>query len=512
MALNSEYAGLAVAAAAAGFLVWFIIMRPRLPFPPGPKGLPLIGSLLEWPTLQEWRTFAQWRRRYGDIVYANVLGTHLVVLNSPDIARALLDDRGAAYSDRPYKRFLHDIVGWRDSPILGNADHPYFKPSHRLMHSAVGSRAALDGFVPLLGHEVHRFLLRVIDAPDNARYLLRKFAGTVILRIVYGYDVKPDEDEYVNLIEQVNNDTIRVIATGNVLVDLIPALEYVPRWFPGTGWMAEGERMRDRRIKALLDPLTSVKERLAAGTAHNSFVASELMRPDWNEQQDKNLLAWSAQSLYAAGTDTTVAAFYAFFLCMTLFPEAQAQAQAEIDSVIGPDTLPTWSDCERLPYVRALAKEVQRWAPVTPQSVPHCSNADGMFGGYFIPKGAVIIPNVWGFTRDVDIYPNPEQFDPSRFLGDRPQADPRDFAFGFGRRVCAGRQLAEASLFFLIANSLATLQISKKVGDDGLPIAPKVEFASGSVAHPAPFECDIRPRGPRAEALIRTAHDVPFGG
>lgn len=178
MAFGSDDGIVGLAAATAIALVTAVLVwssrRPRLQLPPGPKGLPLIGSLLEWPTHKEWVTFTQWHARYGDIVYANVLGTKILVLNSPATAKALLDDRGSIYSDRPYKRFLFDILGYQKSPIFCNADHPYFKPSHRLIHSAVGSRAALELSSSLVAYEAHRFLLRVIDSPSNVPFLLRK--------------------------------------------------------------------------------------------------------------------------------------------------------------------------------------------------------------------------------------------------------------------------------------------------------------------------------------------------
>lgn len=143
--------------------------------PPGPKGYPLIGSLLSWPSGQEWFTFTKWRDEFGDIVYANVAGTKIVVLNSPAVAKALLDDRGAIYSDRPHLHFANDIIGWKDSPIMCLASHPYFKPSRRMMLGAVGSRAALESYIHLEEHEVHRFLRRVIDEPDKVEYYLRKW-------------------------------------------------------------------------------------------------------------------------------------------------------------------------------------------------------------------------------------------------------------------------------------------------------------------------------------------------
>ena len=55
-----------------------------------------------------------------------------------------------------------------------------------------------------------------------------------------------------------------------------------------------------------------------------------------------------------------------FFLAMSLYPEVQARAQAEVDQVVGPSRLPSWDDHDSLPYLEALLKEVLRWNPVTP--------------------------------------------------------------------------------------------------------------------------------------------------
>lgn len=80
---------------------------------------------------------------------------------------------------------------------------------------------------------------------------------------------------------------------------------------------------------------------------------------------------------------------------MTLYPETAQNAQAEIDAVIGNDRLPCFADREHLPYVDALAKEVLRWNSVVPTAVPHRAMQDDMQDGYFIPRGSLVIPNVW---------------------------------------------------------------------------------------------------------------------
>lgn len=80
---------------------------------------------------------------------------------------------------------------------------------------------------------------------------------------------------------------------------------------------------------------------------------------------------------------------------MVLYPDVQHRAQAELDEVVGPDRLPGPEDRECLPYINALVKEVLRWAPVAPFSIPHGATEDIEYNGYFIPAGTVLIPNTW---------------------------------------------------------------------------------------------------------------------
>ena len=91
----------------------------------------------------------------------------------------------------------------------------------------------------------------------------------------------------------------------------------------------------------------------------------------------------------------TLASIQAFFLAMAQFPEAQKKAQAELDAVVGSHRLPDFSDESALPYVCALVKECLRWHAVLPLAVPHRLIEDDIYRGYHIPKGTVVIPNIW---------------------------------------------------------------------------------------------------------------------
>lgn len=172
---------------------------------------------------------------------------------------------------------------------------------------------------------------------------------------------------------------------------------------------------------------------------------------------------------------------------MTAFPDIQKRAQDELDDVVGRDRMPTFSDYEHLHYIRAIVEEIFRWRPVTPIGVSHRVSEDDEYEGYHIPKGALVIPNVWyvlhklgrnylaqmlviirAINHDVEIYgPDADEFNPSRHLDDNgkiksigrdmkednhgeifnvnvtnKQSDTNSSltaTFGYGRRICAGR-------------------------------------------------------------------------
>jgi cytochrome P450 len=80
---------------------------------------------------------------------------------------------------------------------------------------------------------------------------------------------------------------------------------------------------------------------------------------------------------------------------MALFPDVQRKAQEEIAHVVGQNRLPTVADRANLPYINAVVKEVLRWHPVAPMGLPHMSTSDDTYDNYFIPKGSIILCNIW---------------------------------------------------------------------------------------------------------------------
>ncbi|KAG2058823.1 cytochrome P450 [Suillus hirtellus] len=494
------------------YLIKQVFNKKNPPYPPGPPGWPLIGNIMDMPYFRPWITFTEWGKKYGDISHINVLGQHIIVLNSVETAMDMLDNKGAIYSDRPILTVGGELVGWENVvTLLPYGDH--LRRHRKKFHGVTGTRAAVSTYSQVEEVETHRFLKRVFAKPNQLQAHVRHTAAAVILRISHGYEVKENDDPFVDLAERVMGEWSRASAPGAFVADIVPFLAKVPEWFPGAGFKRLAHEWHDNLEEFVSAPYNFVVDQMAAGIASESYT-SNLLGGGTLSAEDEHLVKWTAAGLYAGGSDTIVSTIYAFFLAMTLFPEVQKKAQAEIDAVIGPDRLPSFADQDSLPYIGALIKEALRWHSVAPTGFPHCVSKDDIHDGYYIPKGAFVMPNIWFMLNDPKRYANPSQFNPERFLandGKEPEKDPRAICFGFGRRLCPGMSdsptvswrihLAEASVWLSAAMSLAVFDISKVV-ENGIEITPEVYPLSGTVSHPKPFKCSIKPRSSKAIALI----------
>lgn len=100
-------------------------------------------------------------------------------------------------------------------------------------------------------------------------------------------------------------------------------------------------------------------------------------------------------SLLEAGSDTTSSILIGFVQAMLVFPEVQHKAQSVINSIVGPDRLPTMDDASRMPYIWCCVKEAIRWMPTTVLGAPHANTQVDVYKGFSIPAGTTIINNVW---------------------------------------------------------------------------------------------------------------------
>jgi len=258
------------------------------------------------------------------------------------------------------------------------------------------------------------------------------------------------------------------------------------------------------------EPFEFVQKSMAEGVALPSLTAELLEKSRASEggltPEDEDDIKQAASTIFIAGADTTVSTINTFFIAMILNPEVQKKAQAEVDSIIGRNRLPTIEDRESLVYVQAVIREVMRRHPVVPMS-PHATSEDDVYEGYFIPKGTYVLGNTWAMNRDESVYTDPDKFQPERFFtpDGKLNSDTVSASFGFGRRICAGRNLAESTTFMAIASFLWAFNITKAKDEYGQESDVSEDYTDGIVCRPLPFECAIIPRSDEVFRVISRA-------
>ncbi|TVY47716.1 O-methylsterigmatocystin oxidoreductase [Lachnellula occidentalis] len=494
-----------------GFLALYVILRllrsksDGRPLPPGPKGLPVLGNIndLPKPNEPEWQHWLQHKDLYGPISSVTILGQTMVIISDPEVAFELMRDRSAIHSSRPGQIFSGEIpsVGWKNATAMS----PYndtWKIHRKNITKVASTNTSVTMFDRVQEVETVHFLLNLLDSPNDLFDHIRKEAGSVILKITYGYTAEAHgRDPFVDLAGATMKGFAEATIPGKWLVDIMPFYG-----FPGTSFKRTGQQMANTLRQCVDQPYAFVKQQMREKRHKTSFL-SQAIEDIGSDAEMEFVHKWSALSLFTGGADTTVSSLMTFFLAMSVFPEVQKKAAEELDRVIGSRRLPITADRDNLPYIMAVMKETHRWHPVAPMGLPHASTAEDTYRDYRIPKGALIFPNTWWFTHDPAVYADPMTFRPERFLETathKPEPDPRNFIFGFGRRICPGRYVADNAVFMTIAQTLAVFSIEKLV-ENGKVVEPEIKFESGMVSHPVPYRISIKPRSKVHEELIRAA-------
>lgn len=287
------------------------------------------------------------------------------------------------------------------------------------------------------------------------------------------------------------------------------SVRYIPEWIPWFSYWPLARVGSDLGKRALYPPIQFVKEGILNGTAQPSLALDSLQELEnlklagSDRDKTEETIVGALGSIYSAGANTTVSSFMSFLVAMLLYPGIQRKAQDELDSVIGRERLPTFEDRPMLPFIDAVCKETLRWRPAVSAAVPHATTEDDVYEGFFIPKGAVVMGNIWAILHDPELYPEPDIFKPERFLN--PDGSLRDdpnltSVYGFGKRICPGRHFVDATLFIVVAYLFSVFNFERGKGDGGEP--PDYTYTGGLVSAPNPFPCSFIPRDQRARDLI----------
>ncbi|KAF9444004.1 cytochrome P450 [Macrolepiota fuliginosa MF-IS2] len=486
-------------------LIHFIYRNRRravIPYPPGLRRWPIIGSALSMPLTYVHVFYKNLGDKLGTkIIYTEAFGQEMIFLNDARIAKELLEKRSGLYSSRPEFPMVAEIVdagiffgfvpygdSWRHQRRIFTQ---YFSLKNQ---SLVEEKAT---------QFVRKCLLsNIYQNPQDLDEHIRDCMGGFSTSLTYGLPTKRHKDPLVLFAEDVFTRVVAASTPGNFLVNIFPVLKHIPEWMPGAGFKREARDLRKEVHRFMVEPFQAAQKSMGGGTRPDCFVAESLERNQDRKEFELRTedIQRVALQVYGAASETTVSATRAFVLAMLKYPDVQKKAQQELDSVLGLDGLPDFSDKPHLPYFGAVLKEVIRWNPVVPLGLPHYTVADDVYEGHYIPKGCTIWANAYAMLYDESIFPNPTEFSPERFFKNGVVTDdipnPEELAtFGFGRRICPGAHVALSMLYIAAASLLAVFDISPALDEKGDPIEVEAKFVAASlVSSPQRFKCKLTPR------------------
>ncbi|KAI0330489.1 cytochrome P450 [Cubamyces sp. BRFM 1775] len=447
--------------------------------------------MLSMPTWKPWIGFRDLSRTYGDVVYLEVLGRPIIVLGTPGVIMEFLDKRSAITSDRA-ESVLMELVGQENNFSFMSNDNRWRRQRRAFwqhFHPSV-----IPKYHQIQREATRKFLLRLLEAPERFQDIIHYVFSAAPMKAVYDLDLKDETDELIGVLESLTAGLRQATVSAQFLIEFIPLVARLPAWTPGTSFLRKLRASRAPSDRIMHDEFANAKARVESGQDDSSIIsqllasmgqASEPSSTASSEEEDTAKCV--AAVAVEAGADTTFSTGEGFFLAMSLHPEVQEKARAELDAIVGPHRLPDFEDRDALVYVNAIVKESLRWHNVVPLGVGHQTVEDTELHGYFIPAGTGIISNVWAVLHDPDIYPEPDRFYPERFIRDGqldPDVlDPASLVFGFGRRICPGRHFADAMLFIVIASVLHLFDIGPPRDDNGNPIKVKMEQCHGFLSY-----------------------------
>lgn len=453
--------------------------RSKLPLPPGPSLL--TGPM---PVKDIARTFQIWSRKFGPVVHFKLGGQNFIVLGTRRAAQDLLEKRASIYSSRPPSKFLDNYL----HKGLASAFMPYGPQwrLHRRLSSNLLSAKASTAYQHLQDIKSKQLLHGFLSSHDFSEAFLR-YTSDVMFTLVYGKGRGSDDDDHKRL-HQINEMAVFVLqkaSYGMLLLDLFPYLDWLPKCL--LTWREKASELHEKTKDVYTECSNLALRGDTWNWSHEALQRSEAKELPWD------VMCYSLGELYVAGIHTTKMVLEIMVMVCILQPIVMKKAQEELDSVVGPEKIPSFGDIDNLPYIRALVSELLRWRPISPIGVPHAVIQEDEYMGYAIPAGSTVIANQLGMNEDETVFDKPQNFNPDRYLEN---PDLPVSAFGFGRRLCPGHHLARNSLHLVTARLLWAYDISAGDGNLGDPV------------NPASFKADFHLRNLEKKQLIESESAV----
>ncbi|RKE22408.1 cytochrome P450 [Streptomyces sp. TLI_171] len=420
--------------------------------PPGPPGLPLIGSLLDLKR-DALATYLAARRDHGDVVRIQAgppgLRAQIYLVSSPEGAQQVLATESANFrKDNVFYGEIRDSFG---NGLLTSQDEDYLR--QRRLVQPLFTRRRVDNYADAIGLETEALAARWADSPDGVVDLaeeMNRFALRTVSRILFGQDVE-------QAVETVHH-------AFPILGAFVRNRGFSPLRLPRE-WPLPGHRKALAAERALYE----VCDGIIAGRATDGDAADgeDLLtllakaRDEDGNQLDATELREQVLIFLLAGHETTATSLTFALHLLGQHPEQQDLAHREAAALLADGRRPTAADYAELPYLTKVLKESMRLFPAAPSIGRRAVNAT-VVGGVEIPAGADVLIAPYVTQRHPAHWDDPERFDPERFTPEREAARHRYawFPFGGGPRACIGQHFSMLESVLALAVLLREFEVT----------------------------------------------------
>nr|GLL49270.1 angelicin synthase-like [Ipomoea trifida] len=306
-----------------------------------------------------------------------------------------------------------------------------------------------------------------IGEPVDIGELASSTELNVVMRMIWGSTLGSDEEkneEIGGVFRELMGKYVDTFAEPNIS-DFFPWLAR----FDLQGIEAKMEGMRNA-VDNILEPIIKEGVRIVSeksGSVRNGDENKDFLqillelkeRDDTVRSLDFQAIKALLLDIVIGGTDTTATMVEWVMTTLLDNPEIMKKVQKELEDIVGINNVVEEVHLPKLSYLDAAVKETFRLYPALPLLVPRCPTHTTQVGGYTIPKGTRVFLNMYAIHRDPQLWDNPLEFRPERFLNqasglDYTGNDHRFLPFGSGRRICAGIPLAEKMLIYILSSLL----------------------------------------------------------
>ncbi|KAJ4967139.1 hypothetical protein NE237_018988 [Protea cynaroides] len=465
--------------------------RKNLP-PSGPLSLPIIGHLylLKKPFH---RTLARIAAQYGPILLLKLGSRRILLVSSSSAVEECFTTNDIVFADRP-RFLLGKYLGFNNTTPATASYGRHWRNLRRVTTNEIFSSARLQMFSSIRSNEVHYLLQRLLIAGNSSKsvemksLLFELTLNNITMMIggkrYYGEDMEDLDKarQFQDLIKELFSE-----AGESNVVDFLPLL----RWIGFNGLEKKLVRLqgkRDQFMQKLIED-HRITRRQSKDEKVLFDVLLSLQEDDPNYYTDEIIIG-IIQDLLMAGTDTSSGTIEWAISLLLNHPEVLKKAQAEIDIIVGQGRLLNESDVPNLPYLHCIINETLRMYPAAPL-LPHLSSESCNVGGFTVPRGTLLLVNIWAIHNDPKSWEEPRKFRPERMEGiggvrERYKLMP----FGSGRRSCPAESLALRVVGFTLGSLIQCFEWERV--DEEL-----VDMSEGTgltVSKAKPLEAKCKPR------------------